>query len=505
MNLANWLVKSAFDYPQNRALFKGNICSADYLTFKNRSASIATYLKKERGVEPGDRVAIFMPNSSEYLEIMYAVWFLGAVVVPINAKLHSQEAMWIISDAEAKIIFVSENNIFSKEATTFLKNTYIIEVSSTYFQYLYGFSREVELAKVNDKDLVWLFYTSGTTGNPKGVMLSSGNLQAMTKAYLSDVDSVSSQDASLYAAPMSHGAGLYNIIFVKCGARHIIPLSDSFDPEEILALSGSFKNISMFAAPTMIKRLVAKAVEQKNSGDGMKTIVYGGGPMYLPDIVQAVNIMGPRFVQIFGQGECPMCISVLTKNQVADWNFKDWERVVGSVGKPQSGVNVSIRDDTGNELPLDEIGEIYVTGSPVMLGYWRNIAATKSALDSGWLKTGDLGRINVDGFITLEGRSKDVIISGGSNIYPIEVEAALLEHPDVYEVAVIGQSDSDWGEIVVAFVVGKISDIKTLDEICIKKIARFKRPKKYIFVQSLPKNNYGKVLKKNLTAQLNKF
>jgi len=503
MNLATWLIKSALDYPKKEALFKGNICSADYLTFRNRSASIATYLKKERGVELGDRIAIFMPNSSEYLEIMYAVWFLGAVIVPINAKLHSEEAMWIISDAEAKIIFVSEENIFPKKTKAFVSNSYIIEVSSTYLQYLYGFSQEVELAKVNDQDLVWLFYTSGTTGKPKGVMLSSGNLQAMTDAYLSDVDSVSSQDAALYAAPMSHGAGLYNVIFVKCGARHVVPLSDGFDPEEILSLSTSFRSISMFAAPTMIKRLVAKAVELKNPGDGIKTIVYGGGPMYLPDIVQAVNIMGPRFVQIFGQGECPMCISVLTKNQVSNWTFKGWERVVGSVGKPQSGVNVSIRDDTGNELPLDEIGEIYVTGSPVMLGYWRNIVATKSALDSGWLKTEDLGRIDCDGFITLEGRSKDVIISGGSNIYPIEVEAALLEHPDVYEVAVVGQSDSDWGEIVVAFVVGKISDIKTLDEICLKKIARFKRPKKYVFVRSLPKNNYGKVLKNNLTAQLN--
>jgi long-chain acyl-CoA synthetase len=220
--------------------------------------------------------------------------------------------------------------------------------------------------------------------------------------------------------------------------------------------------------------------------------------MYLTDIIHAVKIMGPRFVQIFGQGECPMAISALKRDEISDRESWNWRERVSSVGKKQSVVDVAIKDHKGNVLPVNHIGEICVYGAPVMLGYWNNPSETESALIDGWLKTGDLGRVDSNGYIMLEGRSKDLIISGGSNIYPREVEDVLIQCPKVFEASVVGKIDSEWGEIVVAFIVGTEITFDDLDSFCIERISRFKRPREYIFLDSLPKNNYGKILKKEL-------
>lgn len=497
MNLANWLVDIADKHPQKEALLKGECCSADYATFRARSSSISDYLEKVLGLKKGDRVAIFLTNSTEYLEIIYAVWFLGAVVVPINSKLHLDEALWIINDSGSKALFTDKKNMFNGQEFTQLKITVISTTEKSFFK-LYSFSSNRSPVKISKNDLVWLFYTSGTTGSPKGVMLSSKNLQAMVEGYLSDVDTVSSSDTSLYSAPMSHGAGLYNVIFVKLGARHSVPISGKFDPLEVLKLSLKLKRVCMFLAPTMVNKLVRQAEKNMSSAEGIRTIVYGGGPMYFSDIIHAVKIMGPRFVQIFGQGECPMAISVLKRDEILDRESWNWRERVSSVGRKQSVVEVAIKDPNGNVLPVNHIGEICVYGAPVMLGYWNNPTATESTLIDGWLKTGDLGRIGSDGYIILEGRSKDLIISGGSNIYPREVEDVLLQCPNVFEASVVGKIDPEWGEIVVAFIVATKITISDLDSFCIEKISRFKRPREYIFLDSLPKNNYGKVLKKEL-------
>ena len=504
MNLASWLVEIADKHPKNEALLKGEYCSADYATFRARSSSISDYLENVLGLKKGDRVAIFSANSTEYLEIIYAVWFLGGVVVPINSKLHINEALWIINDSGSKVLFTDEKNIFNNQVSTHLKPT-IISITEKSFYELYLFSSNRIPVKINKNDLVWLFYTSGTTGSPKGVMLSSKNLQAMVKGYLSDVDTVSPSDTSLYAAPMSHGAGLYNVIFVKLGARHSVPISGRFAPLEVLKLSLKLKRVCMFLAPTMVNRLVREAEKNMSSAEGIRTIIYGGGPMYLADIIHAVKIMGPRFVQIFGQGECPMAISALKRDEILDRESWNWRERVSSVGRKQSVVDVAIKDPNGNVLPVNHIGEICVFGAPVMLGYWNNPTSTVVTLIDGWLKTGDLGRVDPNGYIMLEGRSKDLIISGGSNIYPREVEDVLLQCPNVIEASVVGKMDPEWGEIVIAFIVGTEITFDDLDSFCIERISRFKRPREYIFLESLPKNNYGKVLKKELRNLLEKI
>lgn len=494
MNLAEFLVNSAEKFPKKKALLKGAKCSATYETFRNRASSISYYLKNIKGIKKSDRVAIFMPNSTEYLELIYAIWYLGGVVVPINSKLHLDEAIWIINNSGAKAVFTDDKNQFEVKNDGEI-DAAIISISDTSFKKLYLFDQDQIPVRLGCDELVWLFYTSGTTGKPKGVMLSSRNLIAMIEGYFPDVDLVYSSDTTLYAAPLSHGAGLYNIIFVKFGASHSVPDSGSFDPLEIIKLTSKLKNVCMFLAPTMVNKLVSVAKQNNYGGEGIRTIVYGGGPMYLSDIINAEKVMGSKFVQIFGQGECPMAISVLKREEVTDRVSKNWSEQVSSVGRKQRVVDVVIKDFNNIELPVNEIGEIWVSGSPVMMGYWENPNATKNALVDGWLRTGDLGRINADGFITLEGRSKDLIISGGSNIYPKEVEDVLLQYPGISEASVVGKIDRQWGEIVVAFLVGSNKNIDDIDKFCLNKIARFKRPKKYIFLESLPKNNYGKVLK----------
>ena len=505
MNLAQLLVRAACSYPERPAVLWGAEVLRNYRQLAERSERIASYLSHVLGLKPGDRVALYMTNHAAYLEILYAAWWAGLVVVPVNAKLHAKEVLFILEDAQASALFVTA------DLAAGLKSL-LPTVSSMRGVFTPGDLEYDEMQNVAPmhtvyrapEDLAWLFYTSGTTGRPKGVMQSHRNLYAMTSCYFSDVDSVEVDDAWVYAAPMSHGAGLYNFPFVARAARHVVPVSGGFDPAELVALSQQVGNLCLFAAPTIVKRLVEYIQAVKAPVDGFKTIVYGGGPMYVEDIQNALKTMGPRFVQIYGQGESPMTITALSRWHLGDKDHPQWATRIASVGHAQSLVEVRVVNEAGDMLPDDSTGEIVVRGETVMSAYWRNPEATSKTLRDGWLWTGDMGAMDAHGFLTLKDRSKDVIISGGSNIYPREVEEVLMRHPAVHEVSVIGEPDAQWGEVVVAFVVGQGLDATALDALCLDHIARFKRPKAYHFVESLPKNNYGKVLKSALREQLRK-
>jgi len=253
----------------------------------------------------------------------------------------------------------------------------------------------------------------------------------------------------------------------------------------------------MFAAPTMVKRLVECPAECPS--ENIRTIVYGGAPMYVEDAVKALDRLGPRLAQIYGQGESPMTITVLTRAEIADREHPRWRQRLASVGRPFRCIEAMVADADDRPLPAGEAGEIVCRGDTVMAGYWQNPDASATTLRGGFLHTGDVGAFDTEGYLTLKDRSKDLIISGGSNIYPREVEEVLLRHASVREVSVIGRPDRDWGEVVVAYVVGD-APAGDLDALCLASIARFKRPKDYVFVDSLPKNNYGKVLKTELRA-----
>ena len=508
MNIALLLERTARVSPLSPAVFSGTDLVLTYQELASRSISIASALLS-RGLKAGDHVAICSINCPEYLEILYGIWYAGLVAVPINAKLHPREIEYILDNSNSRTLFCSQNiaSQLKDGASSALSKMISIEIDSTTYQ---DFLIPSNLAMIDrgPSDLAWIFYTSGTTGRPKGVMLSHQNILSMTLAYFSDVDSVESSNSSVYAAPMSHGAGFYNFPHVLKGAKHVIPNSGGFEPTELAELALAHQEISMFAAPTMIKRLIdyLKTSSKRNLiSEGFKTIVYGGGPMYNHDLKDALEIMGTRFVQIYGQGESPMTITSLSKEVIRDSSHPNWENRISSVGKAQSIVEIKIADQDGKELPIGAIGEVLVKGPTVMQGYLNNSEATSQSIKEQWLFTGDMGALDHEGFLTLKDRSKDLIISGGSNIYPREVEEVLLQHPHVSETSVIGIPDSDWGEIVLAIIVqipsSKLSNEELqnqLDKLCLDQIARFKRPKKYLYMESLPKNNYGKVLKTEL-------
>lgn len=505
MNIGSWLQRRAVQTSEKPALFLGANCVASYQEFDHEARAIACSLIGV-GVQPGDRVAIFLKNTPEYLSLLYGIWYAGAAAVPINAKLHEKEVVWILNDSVAKLVFTG-SDMAEKLAAVGPENTRVFSIDSALWDDFSGHGNIVSICERRSEDLAWLFYTSGTTGQPKGVMISHGMLISMAHCYFADVDHVSAEDHALYAAPLSHGAGLYNVMHVLKGAAHVFPKSGGFDPSEVLDLAEHFGSTHMFAAPTIVKRLTAFAKTHSRSGKGLRSVIYAGGPMYQADIIEAVAHFGAIFIQIYGQGECPMGISALSRADVADRSRVDWGKRLASVGTAQSGVEIKVLSESGASCTEVEIGEILVRGTTVMKGYWNNPDATAKTLVDGWLYTGDKGFLDRAGFLTLVDRSKDVIITGGSNVYPREVEEVLLTHPSISEVSVVGQADPEWGEVVIAFVVAaqqKVIDIKELETHCLNNIARFKRPKRYVVVNQLPKNNYGKVLKTDLRKMLAK-
>ncbi len=501
MNLAHLLERAALQDQVRPAIFSGTRCVATHGEWAARAARVGAHLLAA-GLLPGDRVLLFMRNHPRYLELMFGAWWAGLVVVPVNAKLHLKEVQWIVANSEARWAFVTNDVAPDTDALTGLGGVMDAESAACTAWLEEGGAGLPAITERAPTDTAWLFYTSGTTGRPKGVMITHRNLLTMGLTYFNDVDHVDAQDAIAYAAPMSHGAGLYAIPHLIAGARHVVPASGGFDAAELFALGRTLGPLSLFAAPTIVKRIVDEAEAQgltpQQCGESFKTIVYGGAPMYAADIQRALRVMGPRFVQIYGQGESPMVGTALSRAHLADASHPRHAERIASVGVAQTPVRIRVAGPGGEPLPPGEVGEVLIQGDSVMAGYWRNTEATAAAIRDGWLWTGDMGALDADGFLTLKDRSKDLIISGGSNIYPREVEEVLLTAPGVNEVAVVGAPDPEWGEIVVAFVVpqpGAALDSKILDAFCLDQIARFKRPKRYEIVDALPKNNYGKVLK----------
>jgi long-chain acyl-CoA synthetase len=497
MNVARWLDRSAQAFGEKPALAFGEKVVATFAQLRERAGCLAEGLGRELGARPGDRVALYAANHPHYVEAMWAAWLAGLVVVPVNAKLHPREIAYVLDNSGAIACWIDEEDEAAlADVQPACRRLHLGAID----RFRAPSPRAVEPRA--PADLAWLFYTSGTTGRPKGVMLTHANLVEMTLAYLAEVQPVGPGDALLHAAPLSHGSGLYSFAYVARGGINVVPRSRSFDAGEVLDLARAYPGNAMFAAPTMVSRIVAACRKSPGACEAIGRIVYGGGPMYLADIEDALGVMGPRFAQIFGQGESPMTITVLPQHVIADAGHPRYRERLQSVGYAQVNVEVTIRDEAGRDLPAGGIGEVCVRGPTVMAGYWDDPEATASTLRDGWLHTGDVGCLDADGFLTLKDRSKDVIISGGSNIYPREVEEVLLAHPRVREASVVGMLDPEWGEAVVAFVVADEVTTEELDALCLANIARFKRPKAYRFVTELPKNNYGKVLKTELRKLL---
>jgi long-chain acyl-CoA synthetase len=507
MNLAVWVQRNARRRPDAPAIAVGERVHANWAEFASIAAAGAGGLRDTFGLSAGDRVAIVMRNRPEYIEALFAIWHAGLVAVPVNARLHRDEIAYVLEHSGTAVVITDPEHADDVEPL-------VADLASLQAAVLApgqpwdAITSSSPLAVVDraPDDPAWLFYTSGTTGRPKGATLTNRNLLAASLSYYADIDQVMPDDAILQAAPLSHGAGLYGVAHVARGAVSILPESGGVAGDELAALLQRWSGVSLFAAPTMVKRLAEDPAVTGADLSGLKTVVYGGAPMYLADLETALGVFGARMYQLYGQGETPMTITGLSQADHADRDHPRWRARLESVGLVRTNVEVRVFDKADRELGVDQVGEVVVRGDVVMAGYWKAPEATAEALRGGWLHTGDLGSFDAEGYLTLRDRSKDLIISGGMNIYPREVEEALLHHPDVGAVAVVGRPDPEWGETVVAFVVAADPSApppaEELGQACLDRIARYKRPKDYRFVDALPTNNYGKVVKRELRDQL---
>ena len=506
MNIAALLAKAAMSYPDRPAITWGTETWSDYAGFHRAAGAIGGALKRDFGLEAGDRVAIAMSNRPEFLEILFGVWYAGLVAVPTNSKLHPFEFAYIFENSGARVCFAAPELALALEKVKADAVGLEVIIAAGSDQYTEMLAAEaVDYESRAPEDPSWLFYTSGTTGRPKGATLSHRNLLVMTLCYFADMDPISPEDCVLHAAPLSHASGLYSLPHIAKAANNVIPKSGGFDAEEILGLIPHFSGVTLFGAPTMVVRLMNSPAMADADTRNLKLLYYGGAPMYVADVIQALDLFGSKLVQVYGQGEAPMNISFLPRHFYADRDHPRYAERIGSTGIARTDVELRVVDNNDQPLPPGEAGEVTVRGDVVMTGYWENPEATAAALRGGWLHTGDIGSIDEDGFLTLMDRSKDMIISGGTNIYPREIEEVLLRHEGVREISVVGRPHKDWGEEVVAFVVraeGPEVTAEELDALCLDHIARFKRPKDYIFEASLPKNNYGKVMKRDLRDRL---
>jgi len=494
-------VNAARTFGDRPAISVGDECLADYATMALRTSRLAGGLIEQLRLQPGDRVMLAMSNCPQYFELMFAVWHAGLALVPVNAKLHPKEIAWIAQDSAAKACFCTADLIepimaLASEMPAVAR--YICVGDSEYEKLL----EDPKACSAADRDdLAWIFYTSGTTGRPKGAMLSHLNLQLMSWSYLCDFDQVTPQDAMLHLAPQSHASGLLALPHIAKASHQILPPSGGFDPGELVSLVRANENLTFFLAPTMLRRVVEHGGMANAPVANVRTVIGGAAPFTARDIRTALDTFGTRFTNGYGQGECPCTISMMPKHLYAEALT---DEALASVGFARTGVELSIIDRNGEALPPGETGEIAVRSDIVMRGYLNRPEATRETIIDGWLRTGDTGVMDERGLLTLKDRSKDVIISGGSNIYPAEIETLLSGIPGVTDVAVVGRPDEDWGEAAVAFIVSdpeKDITPELLDAACLENLARYKRPKAYVFVSELPRNSTGKILKSELRAR----
>lgn len=451
---------------------------------------------RSRGAEQGDRVLIFLENSVDYPIVLFGAIRAGMVAVPVNAKLHPRELAFIAGDCEPAVIVTEQARLDALR--DHLPEQAISRLTSCEeLMRDLGAPDPAPAAEVAPDDPAWIFYTSGTTGRPKGATLTHRNLLAMTVNCLADMYPFAATDRGLHVAPLSHGSGLYMIPALARGAENVISHLKGFQPDQVLDMVARHRiTVLPFLAPTMIVRLLD--AEPRDDIDCLRGALYGGAPIHLEHLRAAVARFGPIFAQLYGQGEAPMTISYLP----AQDHLSTDEETLLSAGYVRSGVEVAIIGEDGAQLAAGETGEIAVRGDVVMAGYWRNEKATAAALRGGWLHTGDIGRLDAQGRLRVLDRRHDTIISGGSNIYPKEVEDVIAAHPSVREVIAFGLPDREWGEIVAAAIVadGVVGEAELID-FCRDHLAAFKKPKRLFFVEELPKNAYGKVLRRDLTAR----
>ena len=354
-----------------------------------------------------------MANCPQYLEALFGIWHAGLIAVPMNSRLHPREIAYILDSASARACLVgrdTRDGVAPLEAELpALKR--VVDVGESGYEKLIG-QADTALSELDEDEPAWLFYTSGTTGRPKGAILTHRNLALMSISHHADIDSLRPTDTVVNAAPLSHGCGLWAIPSIARGANNVVLECPSYDAAHVCEVLAHWPRVRMYHAPTMVKRLVDYAASTGASTEQLDTLIYGGSHMYLADLRRALDVLGPKLVQIYGQGECPNTITFLDKETHADASHPRYEDRLSSAGTARSGVTFRIADPEGQTVPANELGEVLVRSDIVMRGYWNNPEASAQSLRDGWLHTGDIGCVDAEGFLTIKDRSKDMIISG---------------------------------------------------------------------------------------------
>jgi long-chain acyl-CoA synthetase len=506
MNTFAFLQKAAVLRPDLPALVHGAE-SISYRQFHERALAIGGNLLA-LGLATGDRVAFCLANSPRILETVFGCFAAGLVVVPINARLHAREMAYIVSNSGAKALLHGPE--YQQGITEHLAEfaglehricTAAADGAVPYQDLLDAAHALGQSAEVSAADPCWLFYTSGTTGKPKGAIWTHRTVRVVVMNYLADVHNIQPGDVVAHAAPMSHGSGIVALPAVARAATNAILDSKSFEPSALFAMIEALRVSHVaFLAPTQIIKMLEEFVPGKYDLSSLKAICYGGAPIYVEHLRNAIKAFGPVFAQIYGQGEAPITISGLNAAEHARLLAVNDPRI-GSAGTIRTDVEVHCVDADDRPLPPGREGEIVVRGDIVMQGYWNNPTATAEALRGGWLHTGDIGVLDADGYLYLLDRAKDMIISGGNNIYPREVEEVIVQHPAVATVVVFGIPHAYWGEAVHALVVLEAGAKATAQEIidyCGSNLAGYKKPKSVEFVDSLPESGYGKVMRREI-------
>ena len=507
MHIGHFLTRAARRYPDRPAWLEGDLT----IPFREAEARVNRLARAllSLGGQPGDRVAMLIPNCSQGIEALLAPMKAGMAVVPMNIRLHPSEHEYMLNDSGAFALIYGEefreHLAQVRESLPSVKHFICVGRGShgdlAYDQILDGQPETPPDATIEPDDLAWLFYTSGTTGHPKGAMLTHRNLITMAEQFLLNINPARRDDVLLHAAPITHGSGCSIFHHITVGAASAFPATRSFDPPKIFEAIQRYRATTLFLVPTMINVLLASPDRTRYDLSSLHTIFYGGAPMYVEQLQSAVSAFGPIFVQLFGQGEAPMACTSLPKEEHLAGDDPVKLKRLASAGRETTAVRVRVVNDEDREVPAGQMGEIVVRGDLVMKGYWRKPEATADTLRGGWLHTGDIGYLDSDGYLYITDRKKDMIISGGSNIYPREIEEVICRHPAVFEVAVIGIPDDKWGETVKALVVPREGMRATEAEIiehCKRHMASYKKPQSVEFLPALPKNAYGKVLKREL-------
>jgi fatty-acyl-CoA synthase len=508
MNLAHLVTQNARRHGKRAGFIWGDR-SWNWREIDGHVSALAAALAA-RGIVKGDRILVHSKNCDEMFCSMFAAFRLGAVWVPTNFRLMPDEVGYLATASGARAFLCHGD--FPEHAAAVSGPEFIWRIGEGAFGET-SLTEAIEAhagsslanVAVDYDDPCWFFFTSGTTGRSKAAVLTHGQMAFVVTNHLADLTpGTTERDASLVVAPLSHGAGVHQLMQTARGVPTILLPSEKFDITEAFRLIERHRVSNIFTVPTILKMMVEHPAIDRFDHSSLRYVIYAGAPMYREDQKAALKKLGGVLVQYFGLGEVTGNITVLPA-ELHDPEDGPQARI-GSCGYERTGMQVSIQGDDGHELKPFETGEICVIGPAVFAGYYDNPEANAKAFRDGWFRTGDLGHMDAEGFVYITGRASDMYISGGSNIYPREVEEKILTHPAIGEVAVLGVPDPVWGEVGVAVCVKRegayaVSELDLAGYLATK-VPRYKMPKRFFFWDALPKSGYGKIPKRLVRDEL---